>query len=330
MSNALKEGLVAYYPLQSNAVNMVDGVAGTINGTPSWVKNHAGKVVLDDTTASVTHGSHAINTVCYFKEDGKFYAVLNGVPYMIDEELNSSFISCVNATSIGCGVADINYMFSIPPTGTTLVNQGKGGSTYNLTGVNAISGGAFVATESMAYGATLATGFIFNGSTGGRHFISASTLPLLAYPNYTGEVLFKGTASTGGLLFGQYGALIQSWALYRSTASFQLLSIQNNTNNIGTAISNDIVLYVVFGIVNNAPYISINGGAKIIGNVGTPPTTPRKLSIGYGDGASVSYITGTMSGPKQWFGRVPTDAQIATRNVELLAGTAQLGTWVGL
>jgi hypothetical protein len=132
MSNALKEGLVAYYPLQSNAVNMVDGVAGTINGTASWRKNHAGKVVLDDTTASVTHASHDIDTVTYWK-DGRFYAVLNGVPYMIDEALSSSFVPYTNATSIGAKQADIAYNMV---TGATIPNIGAGGSAYDLTLLN--------------------------------------------------------------------------------------------------------------------------------------------------------------------------------------------------
>jgi hypothetical protein len=151
MANALKNGLVAHYPCQSNAVNMVDGVAGTINGTPTWRKNSMGKVVLDDTTASVAHASHAINTVTYWK-DGKFYAVLNGVPYMIDEALSSSF--GVDVDAIGAAI-----QYGIPDSPNALWMPAQ--DTSSLKDISPNKNNATVSNCAVGSGRALT----FNGSS---------------------------------------------------------------------------------------------------------------------------------------------------------------------
>jgi hypothetical protein len=335
MANALKDGLVGHYPLQSNAVNMVDGVAGTIGGILSWRKNNAGKVVLDDTTAYVSHGTLPVNTVTYWK-DGHFYAVLNGVSYMVDEALSSSFTSCVDATNINLLVSNIKYDFATPPSGVILTNQGTGGATYNLTGYNAVSGGAWVSTGSMSYGSTSETGFIFIDGLN-RYFKSADKLPQFTGFNFTFELLLNAPSSgTYISILGQASTTTNYNWILRQAGTAAYVRVINAAGNVYTsgsiAISGDLTKYVCGGLSNGYPWVSMNGGAKQVGATAISDwkSATEYLVLGGGLSDISNTWSGHLSKPCLYVGVVPTDEQIATRSTALLAGTAQMGTWSGL
>lgn len=348
MANALKDGLVGYYPLQSNAVNMVDGVAGTINGTASWVKNQAGKVVLDDTTASVTHSSHAINTVTYWK-DGKFYAVLNGVPYMIDEALSSSFTSCATSTTIGCWLPFIEFDFldaNLYTSGadTLLRNTGTGGSVYDVKAINTISEGSIIA-EDMTYGSTTKRGWIGNDSN--RAWQTLSTVPNLGASPFVFECLLKVTANATnanwGAVFAQrnsLGDLTQTVVIHSNyldgSTQTSTLTVRYASGKdsiiILTRPSNGTVYYMAAGLGNDRKsFININGTSVIAGTaVSQFLSLAKTLTLGgYGDlstSPANTMFNGTAGMKRIWNGINKTAAQLAAlseaREDKVYAGTA--------
>lgn len=223
MNNALKDGLVAYYPLQSNAVNMVDGVAGTIKGTASWVKNQAGKVVLDDTTALISHASLPINTVTYWK-DGCFYAVLNGMPYMIDEALSSSFINYATATKIGGRMADHAWDFDAAYlSGTTLADLGSNATKWNLTRRNSAGLGTLIFN-----GVTYPCG-TFDGVN--QSWQTAAPVASLASAPFIMECFIIKNTSTG-----VHFAIAQ-----RNDSTYPIIQVSGSYNEIGTFIKSSAI-----------------------------------------------------------------------------------------
>jgi hypothetical protein len=348
MSNALKDGLVGHYPLQSNAVNMVGGVAGTINGTPSWRKNHAGKVVLDDTTAFISHGTLPVNTVTYWK-DGHFYAVLNGVPYMIDESLSSSFTSCANATMIARGgLPNIEYDFidaNLYTSGsdTLLRNTGTGGAIYDVKAYNTTSGGSIIG-KNLTYGSTTVPGWTGNNSN--RYWKTLAPVTLLGAQPFVVEIIFErgrnGIYQVNVEMSICQGAstaptFTDSWALYISypqtvggpQTGGMTISLNNKIYQRAytTAPAIGVAGHAVGGMgIDRKPFITING----VSNIGATALTSfmsmtEYLTLGaFTDLTSI--LAGTVAANRGWIGMNKTTAQLAAlaaaREDAVFAGTA--------
>jgi hypothetical protein len=231
----IRTALKGYYPLNGHVDDVSgSGLNGSILGTPPWLKNQAGKVVLDDTTAGVTHATQPTNSISYWK-DGHHYAVV-GSTYYIDGVVSSAFTPCVSSTSINCYIMPYHLWYpsvenlSFDGVGYTLLDTGTASVKYNLVGYNG-AGAVASRTTIVAEGGTTVPAISYNNS---RFFRGTTVFDNLSVGDYI-ESLFVQSPYVAGIrksLFNS-GDTASGFNIFPGSASSLsriYLSIANGSN----------------------------------------------------------------------------------------------------
>jgi len=287
----IRTALKGYYPLNGH-VNDVSGsgLSGSILGTPSWLKNQAGKVVLDDTTAGVTHVTQPTNSFTYWK-DGHHYAVV-GSTYYIDGVVSGAFTPSVTNTNIGYRFADHAWDFDVAYlSGTTLADLGNNATKWDLTRINSAGLGTLV-FNGVTYSAA-----VFDGVN--MKWRTENTVANLCASPFVIEFIGKQAVTTtvNRIAFSQREAIADitqasnlfindmtndcpGYKVYGSPTSNALSTVSISTNSV----------YVAAGFGSDRkPFICVNNASYVGDAIAAYLTTAKHFTLG-GLYAGVDYI----------------------------------------
>jgi hypothetical protein len=270
--------------------------------------------------------------------------VLNGVPYMIDEVMSSSFTSCVDATDIGGRMADIAWDFSDTNlVGGVLKNLGTYGSTFDLTPVNALSGGSIIGTN-LTLGSCSIPAWTGDIATT-RHYKTAGAVAAQVGVDCVWEYVgnFVKDDSLTAVVFGQwYPNRIFIYASHRVSTSTSYPSrprcITRDVSNTSRTVEHHGAAYDVGGTVvhvvayyyNGYCYITVNGVTTQGDSIASFKTGNTVLYVGAQLEASDTLIYpmhGSAGGFRKFCvdGMTPTKAE--ARYAEVIASSTVPLVW---